>query len=679
MSKLGVTPWDIVRVQPMEAGGFIDANPLTDLAGPIRKFIDENGIEKDAILLTDSAGQKDTLHQYLPSLYTGGMRKLMQVSHLRGASQFGASRHDLFLAEWADTYGIWISSPIDGVCIRWVIRICSSGIFRIPINFSQPMPDDWEAQEAAAWAISEEEAANTVGRWWSAGDFVPGLAEQIGDVPLMYSNGEGGFFTTCGWAFNARGTSAVNTGVRIDPDDPMDVRLRSSLYRVDITEGAGINAGMPVSASCTLVESGELVNQFDDTDQDKGPAIIQIADALVGERGFCRTFSCYPGLIGPRLFSTSTPVFAYYDPADALHAVRFTPSWEISTSSSSSTMDEARGGTESFPDIFEGDYSMTASIYGGDSAWPYHGTGYPSSIFSASWGSASETSGRTMRFTSLLVAPTGISTSASKVDSTFQTYGGVTAGGSYVLVFLTIDWDVTQINLNTGAVTSSSQARVASADSSATSLVSGQGVITKSRSYSQQKLNHQVLILHGYDRTSYAIYTRQTTNETGVTVSYGGTNMAVPDASTFKYSGLHSGNVLVDHKMSSYNSDSTTDNIRTIKTCVGVSKIPSGIIIYRPDGLNSISPPTGGDEPDVNITLYFGKAVVGGTAYDVDFDSTAVEDVYLDHNFFYKAGGSFNTSRAFYQDKENLTGANVVGVGSYGAAVNRLTCFVGWF
>lgn len=674
MSKLALTPWDIVRARAFEAGGFIDSHPDTSSEQTIQVFIDEAGDPKNARLMRDTVGQKSTLHDYLPSLYTGGMRKLMQVSHLRGESLFYASGHDSFLPDWADTYGVWISSPVDGFCNRYIIRICSSGVYRIPITFSRQLPADWQSIEAAAASLPPEEAAQTVGRMWSAGDFNADLAVKIADTPLMYSDGNGGIYGTCGWAFNTRGTSAVNVGVRIDPDDPFAARRQANLYQLTITESDGV----PVGATCMLMESGELVNAFDDTDPLKGPAIIQVASNFLGERGYCQTFPCYPGLIGPRLFSTNTPVFAYYV-EDTMHVVRFTPDWSESAYNDSVSKTTAIGDMISSTDTTVGNLSKYAAS---DPDYPFPAVDYPSSVLGAQWGIASGNRLRTMRFSSPLVTPVAVSKLGSNEDNTLETYGaGFYAGGaSFPSVFMGIQWDVTETDVM-GYVSNYKEYRTASLDSLAESRIMVTGTVQKVRNYAESDANHQVLLLHGFDRTSYAVYTRRDHRETGVAVSYTGSPIAVPDAATMQYNGGFSGNTWVDHAMSSYHVDTfNSEGDHIVKICEGVTRYPSGLLITHASGGNSVSPPSGTTDPDLlQLTFDSSFAVVGGTAFALGFDGNDPEKVYLEGAVFYKAGGSFNSARAFYQDKENLTGANVVGVGTYGAAVNRLTCFVGWF
>jgi hypothetical protein len=676
MSKLGVTPWDIVRVQPFDQGGLVDASTSLNSDGTIQTFVDENGDLLTARMMRNTESQKLILKQYLPSLYTGGMRKLMQVSHLRGEAGLVSAGHDLFLPDWADTYGVWVSSPVDGFCNRYIIRISSSGIFRYPIRFSQPLPADWQAIETAAEGLSAAEAAQTAGRMWSAGNFDPAQAVQIGDVPIMYSNGEGSFYPTCGWAFNSDGSSAVNTGVRIDPDDPMEARRRASLYRVDITE----SDGMPASASCVLVSSGELVNTFDDTDETRGPAIIQVADFASGERGFCKTLSCYPGLIGPRLFSTNTPVFAYYDSADALHLVSFTPSWDVSSSSSSTTESSARGSTEIFSDVFDGDNAGTAAYYASDPDWPFSASGYPSSVLAATWGSDSTTKSRTMRFSSSAVTPTNTSRTSSKADSSYETYGSLTAGSAYQLAPITIDWEVTQTDVESGTSSTYRDNRVFASDGGAQQRLQAAGIVSRTRSYNEEQRNHQVLILHGYDRTSYAVYTREINLQTSISLSYGGTNMAVPNPATLEYNGIHSGGSWVLHKLSSYFSESIvgTPPQHIVRDCVGTSKIPAGMIIYRPDNVNSISPPSGGAQADTSNVVLIGTVVIDRTAFELDLTGGDLEEVHIDSPVFYKAGRSLQ-DRSFYQERENLTPAKVVGIPGYSNTTGNVTAFVGWF
>lgn len=676
MSKLGVTPWDIVRVVPFEEGGLVDASTALNSDGTIENFVDEAGAFLAARFMKNTAGQKDFIREYLPSLYTGGMRKLMQVSHLRGESGLSSARHDLFLPNWSDTYGIFVSSPVDGFCARWVIRICSSGIYRYPIRFSQPLPDNWQADEAAALSMTAEEAAQVVGRRWSAGNFDPSQGVQIGDIPLLYSDGNGGMYSTCGWAFNSDGTSAVNIGVRTDPDDPIQARRRATLYRINIAEGVGASAGIPMSAACIEVEHGELTNHFNDTDQSQGPAIIQVADSLVGGRGFCRTYSCWPGLIGPRLFSTNTPVFAYFDETDDLHVVRFTPDWSTDITTTTVNRSDVVGSTIVSSDTSDGDLSRSIEIYGSIVA-----SDYPAGILGSAWGTTTESRFFTMRFTSPAVSPVARSVMNAKVETMLQSYGSsaTVTDGTYPMVLAAIEWSVTQTHLTSGETSTFKKIREAAGDPAGQLRMNISGTIEKTRDFDERDFRHQVLILHGYDRTSYAVYKRRDYRNTNVNVTYGGSSIAIPDTSTLQYNGAISGFSWVDHKITSYDREYDTASHHIIETCVGVSKYPSGLLLTRSDAGDSVSPPASHGEEDSIVFSYEGVTVIGSTAYPITFDSAAVESVYLDYNFFYKAGGSCRSDRGFYQEKENITPANVFGVGSYGETSGNVTAFVGWF
>jgi hypothetical protein len=649
---------------------------------------DETGAVKETKYLKNTMNQKEFFRTYLPSLYTGSMRRVMQIIHGMGVDEVQA-RPDLWDSVnlrlrmqpgYYVTHGVFVGSNQK----RWIIEIGYAGIFRIPVEFCTKLPSSWRElhteQEVAGWPSAHKKLA----RYWTPVKIDWAGYEQIGDVPVYYTNGETPLYGTCGWAFNSDGTSAVNTGARIDPDDPFAARRRATLYTVTITEDAN---GNPGSATCVETEHGELVNAYNDTDPNQGPAIIQVSNTLRivdGLHGYCTTFACYPGAIGPRLFSTNTPVFAYYDPSDALHIVRFTPRWDSSSTSTSTTYDSAIATYADSFDIQSGDLSSTASFYGGDPAWPYQASGYHQGVLGATWGSEARATRTTMRFTSPGVSPVAQSSDESRSDSGLQTYGGAyLAGSSYSGVFIMIEWDKTQINLDTGVITYSKAFRAAQVDSSATTRVSVVGVISKTESWSADKRNHQVLVLHGYDRTSYAVYSREVTIESDTTITYGGTPLAVPDTGSLEYKGMHSGNEWLNiNNMSVFDSDSTTPGpppIRTIYTTVGISKYPD-MVTYRTGGGNSVSPPGGSSEPgSTNSNFTNSRVVVGGTSYNMDVTGTDMEDVYILSDFFYKAGGSFVPTRAFYQLRENMTPSKVTGVGSLVDAAAHVNGFVGYF
>jgi hypothetical protein len=649
---------------------------------------DETGAVKQNKYLKNTMDQKTFFRAYLPSLYTGGMRRVMQVIHGMGAVEV-RKRPDLWDAEnqrlriqpgYYVTHGVFIGSNKK----RWIIEIGYAGIFRIPVEFCSKLPTNWRAEHAEIEAEGWPNAHKKLARYWTPVQIDWGGYEQIGDVPVYYTNGETPLYGTCGWAFDSDGHNAVNIGARIDPDDPVNARRRATLYMVTISEDG---EGNPGHATCTETEHGELVNRYDDTDANKGPAIIQVASTLrtvEGLHGYCTTFPCYPGLIGPRLFSTNTPVFAYYDPADALHVVRFTPVWTGGTTSSSTSFNDVKAQYADTFDVMTGDLSGSAAFYGNDSAWPYNSNGYSQGILGATWSSESRTEGQTMRFSSPGVSPVSQNYVESRSDSSLQTYGNsfLASGGSYSSVFVLIEWDVTHINLETGETNFNKDYRIASVDSSATTRVSVVGVISKTESNSTEKRNHQVLVLHGYDRTSYAVYSREVTIESDATITYGPTELAVPDTASLEYNGIYSSGWVSINNMSIFDSDTTTPGpppTRIIRTTVGISKYPD-MVTYNVFGNTSVSPPVGSSQPGSTSSNFDkSRAIVGGTSYNMDVTGTDMEDVYILSDFFYKAGGSFVPTRAFYQLRENMTPSKVTGVGSLVDAAAHVNGFVGYF
>jgi hypothetical protein len=652
---------------------------------------DETGAVKETKYLKNTSDQKAFFRTYLPSLYTGGMRRVMQIVQGMGMSEV-QSRTDLWDAVnqrlriqpgYYVTHGVFIGSNQK----RWIIEIGYAGIFRIPVEFCTKLPSNWRALhteiEASGWPAAHKKLA----RYWTPVRINWAAYEQIGDVPVYYTNGETPLYGTCGWAFDSDGHNAVNVGVRIDPDDPLAARRRATLYTATVTEDAD---GNPGHATCLGGESGELTNHFNDTDPNQGPAVIQVANTLRtvdGLHGYCTTFSCYPGTVGPRLYSTATPVFAYYDPDDDLHVVRFTPIWDVANTNTSVSYEAARASYAASFDILTGDTAQSSAVYGGDPAWPFPAAGYNSAVLGATWGSSARTDTITMRFTSPLVAPCPQTYFDNKVESGLLTYGGsFLAAGSYSLITVLIDWSFQSTNLTTGDVSTYRDCRIASLDNSASTRVSAIGVISVTETYTDRRDAHQVLVLHGYDRTSYAVYTRTEVAQEARSTTYGGTNMAVPDSASFEYNGIWSSNTWTAHSpLSVYDADYIVDNPgsspdhHVVRTTVGGSKFPGSMVIYRPDGANTVTPPVGVAEPDSVVTIFSGSVVVGGAAYTMDITGTDMEEVYLLSDFFYKAGGSFVPTRAFYQLRENMTPSQVVGMGGLATANAHVNGFVGYF
>jgi hypothetical protein len=640
MSRIVLTPWDIVRTQPFEAGGFIDANPSVGSSNPIRLFIDENGDEKDARKMLDSTTQKAQIKDFLPSLYTGGMRKLMQVSHLRGETWFNSAKHDQLLPGWADTFGVFISAPVEGVCNRYIIRICSAGIFRIPINFAKPLPSTWEADEAAGMALSAEGAAEAVGRFWSAGNFDITQAVQIGDAPAMYS-GHGGFYAACGWAFDSDGHNAVNTAWRYDPTDESGARKMGVLFKVTITESGGV----PTSAASTEQESGRLVNPLrDDAVATEDNAILQVATAIPG---VCATFTCWPGFSNMGGTTATAPVFAYYDSSDVLQVVRF--DYDGTTNAHIVTTGPDLPTRSTIQDTKVGDTTPEGGMSLDDRSIQR----VPSLTTQTSRNGYEIA---TARFSSLAL------------DADIKAYGGGYTHKSYVLNgssgFITqSSWNVSIYGYN--ALEDDFEVgrnNYGFANYGWPVRCSATRYTQEVESSTENTTAHDTIILHGYDRTSYihyryhrAIYTGRDIDIINAPIARGTSDPEIFINDVWTALGAQGANVI------GYQYHLTSGQ-----------NIPA--LAYEVTGGSSRT------DPDTSVTTIVCKLVIDNTTHDLDYSGdTEAAEVYLaGESFTYTASCSwFQTSRIAYDT--DLNGSAVAEGFGYATCANRLHAFLGAF
>jgi hypothetical protein len=642
MSKLALTPWDIVRRLPFEAGGFLDANPAAVSDESIQLFIDENGGEKVARVLRNTVSQKTTIKDFLPSLYTGGMRKLMQVSHLRGQNEFYGARHNLFLPNWSDTYGVFVGSAQDDVCPRWIIRISSAGIFRIPITFARDLPESWESDQADAMELSAEEAAEQVGRYWSAGDFNPSLAVQIGDANEMYGD-YSAFYLACGWAFDGDGHQAVNTAWRSDPSDGTHKRLLSALFKVTITEADGVPSG----ATCALIEEGRLVNPLrDDNVATENNAILQVPTEIPG---VCQTFECWPGFSNMGGDTSVAPVFAYYDSGDTLRVAHYDFDGRTTAINSSTGPDLPSPASVSSTQVgdTEIDYGMSLNPQPGSRVLTLD-------TKTIRTGSESATS----RFSSMALGASG------KCSISSYTHKSYVLGGSGVIN--ESGWNVSIYGYNRNTITGKEGRNNYGFNNFGWATRCAATRYMQETEESQEAVQAKdVLILHGYDRTSYIHYRSTVTTYSDRDIAINFAPFALGDSEPeieFSTGAWEPVGGPAGEDVVGYQYNATAGQIITAR-----SYIVSGPTTTRTD-------------PDATTTQILCKLVVDNHVLDLDYSGdTAADELYLNSfTFNYTASCSwFQTGRMAYDTDLNGT-ATSAGFG-YGACQHRLHAFLGAF
>lgn len=663
-TALGMSPWDIARGSDIEGGGFVDANPSLGTAGPLVKFINEAGAEKTPLHLLNTTTQKGVIQSLLPSLYTGGMRRLLQMALLKGENYISNFAYDQFTAAWSNTHGIWISDPIDGFCQRWVISISSAGVFRIPITFKHPLPSNWKTLETAARAMTPEQASAAYGKYWIAGKPKFDEAVKIANAPDIYT-AHSGFYSACGWAFNASGSEAVNTGWRIDPADGSNRRKLSGLFKVVISETDGV----PTGASSSMLESDYLMNPFRDDIVSGDKAVLQVADSP----GICHTFSCWPGASNfGGATETNAPVFAYYDPDDTLQVVRYKylAGGSGDTVSTGSDVINRTSIGPTTDGTINGSYAMGAARGEIPSAWY----------------TASRTFQPTALFSSLALATSDRSYEAESTDGEYREDGPTAyldmgswsiSGAAYRVSWHSCDQDH---NLE----------REQSAFSSWRVRCMATGYTKNTTANDETQNNYDVIILHGYDRTSYVhfhyegnakrnrIRTRigtvaakgsdpipQLSSDSGsswASLSVGSLTYTSPEPCNGDFF-----NVVHNHDGSMYNDCSGV--IVTFST-TGVGLGPGTAETHNePDSFSE----------DVQMYVVIGSQVLALDGDQFLSDGNLVTDLYLDGaTFNYTACASlFVPSRAAYDTYLNATSV-ATGFG-YPACANRLHAFLGFF
>lgn len=671
MSRLALTPWDIVRVLLPDAGGFVDANPAVGAPDPLVKFIDQNGAEKVPKYLKNTISQKSTLKELLPSLFTGGMRRLMQTAHLNGEGYISNFGYDQFGYGWSDTYGIFISAPIDGFCQRWVIRICNAGIFRIPITFKHPLPANWLSLEVAARALSPVDASKEYGKYWIAGKPKFDEAVSIGFAPSMYS-GHSGFYGACGWAFSSNGHHAVNTAWKIDPADGSGIRKLASLWQVTITEDAGV----PVTATCSKTEEDYLMNtRRDDAAATENNAILQVATATPG---VCQTFTCWPGFSGVPAGTTSTaaPIFTYYDADDALQVVRY----NYAASASNETISSGTSDLSM--------YSAPAEVHGNIPGGL--GTAYGANRVNipGAWSTAARGYVATPLFSSAAISGGSQGYSAGRTDGSYVLDGpsGYIQNENWSISYAA--YNVTWIDEHGDPHTLTR--RIDEPDrANWRRRAQAQGWTKHTTNSNETQNNYDCLILHGYDRTSYVHFryegnAKRNKVRTRIGAPVARSSSPIPELSQdagatwnslsigslgySAYEGESVGVVWHEHDGSIY-SDSSGD-IAPQGGFTGNGLGPgSAETYYDPDEFNDL------------VQMFL---VIGSQSFELEgdqflTDGNMVTDIYLDGaTFNYTACGSiFQPTRNAYDTYLNATSV-ATGFG-YPACANRLHAFLGYF
>lgn len=314
---------EIVDDCPLTDYGFVNSNlnafgvygANDHLDWPLYTLFDENGSVKKAKYARNSSARKNTLMWQAAPLFSGAMRRVVQMENGKKSGPLPLGEGESpFYPGWSTSDGLFIGLSASGVVVtRYIIRINASGIWRIPVTFCKVLPVNWKTQESS-WKLSLSASAfhTTVSPYWTVKTFKPETAVKIGDAPPCFADGFAPFYSWCGWAFNYEGTKAtvVCTGFATGSD----TWLTNRMYDITISHFDGI----PTSATTTLTESGIFNNPLNDGVDGTYNAALQSATTLPGYLDtytFHDTFSSAP--------DQDTPVYSYYESSGSKVIVRF--------------------------------------------------------------------------------------------------------------------------------------------------------------------------------------------------------------------------------------------------------------------------------------------------------------------------------------------------------------------
>lgn len=270
-------------------------------------LFDGSGVVKKAKYARNTTGKKDQLMRYAAPLFSGLMRRVIQLQN--GKSDEGIQLYP----GWETTDGLFIGVGEYGKPTRYVIRIDDTGVWRIPISFCKDLKPTWEADESE-WlsSLSEQAAHDKISPYWTVKKLHIDQKVMIGDAPPCFSDGFAPFYEWCGWAFNYTGTSAtvVCTGVKSAGDS----WLTNRMYDVTIRSSYGI----PDAATTALVEEAMFDNPYNDGLSGASNAALQAATILPGYLQTYQFFNPPAGAV-----TQDAPVFSYYEKAGGKTVVRY--------------------------------------------------------------------------------------------------------------------------------------------------------------------------------------------------------------------------------------------------------------------------------------------------------------------------------------------------------------------
>ena len=159
--------------------------------------------------IPDAAFWKTALNACPPSMFSGLMRKVVQVEYSRISTEDALTKFTDF--ELGYSFDKCHGIAMNGVA-RWVVEISTSGVYVVPVVFEKELPANWAALEQSGVSAPATQSVvnDTLNPCWKIKTIDPAAKVKIGDATI-YAAGYRPLWSGCGWAFNYAGTKASLT------------------------------------------------------------------------------------------------------------------------------------------------------------------------------------------------------------------------------------------------------------------------------------------------------------------------------------------------------------------------------------------------------------------------------------------------------------------------------------
>ena len=321
---------DDVDVCPLTDYGFVNStfniNDVysypEDLSRPIYNLFGADGLIKEAKRARNSIKRKRSLMLQGAALFSGLMRRVVQVENgKKKGAQTGEyppieEGESPFSPGWSTTDGLFLGATNSGAPTRFVIRIDAEGIWRVPVVFCKKLPSDWVEKEAE-WkaSLTPDQFHKKVSPYWTVVKFSLNKKVKIAPAPSCFTDGFSPFYEWCGWAFDYTGSRAtvVCTGFK----NSSDTWLTNRMYEITILSENGV----PYYATESISAEDKFVNIWNDGTPGAYTAGLEAASILPG---WLETYQFHDAIQYPASApDQDAPVFSYYEKSGNKIVVRF--------------------------------------------------------------------------------------------------------------------------------------------------------------------------------------------------------------------------------------------------------------------------------------------------------------------------------------------------------------------